>query len=171
MRTQQPKGPIARERARRHRKLAAEERIHKAIARERDGNRCRFPLCGCNDSKIFGMKAALTVSHCEHKGMGGDPTGKRSLPAGLLSLCRWRHQDAPISIHSGMLRVVFLDPEQGCNGPLAFEVNFKAKAGWDADYDGPDEWIQVARELQPCILAPMTLQQQMHLRYLAEMYR
>lgn len=132
-----PPGPTALARKQRAAKLARDERANKIRVRERDRH-CRFPLCGCIEN--YGARFLATVSHDVHKGMGGDPTGERSKPEVMLLLCKWRHQDAPVSRHKGTLRTIYLSDEKA-DGPLAFEVLLSAV------YPGSSGgWFEVARE-------------------------
>lgn len=138
------KGITARRREAKNRRLKREERENKAKVRARDGagrghqaelyGRCRFPLCGCYMKNLF-----VEVSHQEHKGMGGDPTGERSTPEKMMCLCNWRHKEARFSIDKGTLRWLPLT-DQGANGPVAWEINL------------PSGWIEFAREIDVQIL-------------------
>lgn len=123
-----PKGPItkplkgasksARTKASRVRAVA--ERINKNAAKARDKYRCRFPLCQCHR-----LGLATHSSHDRHKGSGGDSTGQRSLPAGLITFCVRRHLDGIVSRTKGTLRTVYLT-ERMNDGPVAFEVDVEA---------------------------------------------
>lgn len=139
------KGITARLRRQKHDRLKAEENANKQFVRDRDGT-CRFPLCSCGR---LGLR--LDVSHAEHKGMGGDPTGERSHPSLMIYLCVARHMDAKISIDKKTLRWVPLT-DAGSNGPVAWEVN----VGRLSNGTIADQWIELARELWPGKLAPMT---------------
>lgn len=136
-------GPTARRRRAKHARLKREENANKAKVRARDG-RCRFPLCGCAAQHLF-----LEVSHSEHKGMGGDPTGERSAPELMVYLCNWRHRIARYSIDRGRLRWVPLTPA-GANGPIAWEMFMD-----NAVPGRPGEWVELARELELWRLAPI----------------
>jgi hypothetical protein len=157
-------------------RLAREERGHKDEARIRDKFRCRFPLCGCQRWLDRPMKKVLTVSHDKHKGMGGDPTGERSRPPGLVTLCKWRHQDGKISRQAGNLRAVALT-DRGNDGPIAWEIDLTALKGVDARWFGPSPgpvlgdspWIEVARERDVQQLEPLLPWQRAVLEKLAEM--
>jgi hypothetical protein len=157
-RIRKPKGPTARARASRARKLRTEEAANKQEAKRRDGERCRFPLCGCGQPG-HGMKSILTSSHDMHKGMGGDPTGVLSLPEFLITLCKWRHQDAPISRHAGNLRTRYLTPDNN-NGPVAWDVKLEALNDHDIqllvlELVAPEGWVCVATETEIGKLAPL----------------
>lgn len=157
-------------------RLQREERANKAEARIRDKFRCRFPLCGCLNWLDAPLKRVLTVSHDSHKGMGGDPTGERSLPEVLISMCKWRHQDGTISRHAGNLRNVYLTPDKN-NGPIAWELNIIALQGIAVSWFGPSPgplvgespWIEVARERDVQVLEPLQPWQRAVLEKLAEM--
>ncbi len=133
-------------RAKRARRLKRSERAEKADVRKRDKH-CRFPRCGCR--RVGGMKAVPTVSHQEHKGMGGDPKGQRSIAELMILLCKWRHQDAPFSQHKQTLRAVFLTDEN-FNGPIAWMINWGAlqQKLLPAQERSPvvDDWRELARE-------------------------
>lgn len=96
------------------------EKDEKAKVRRLDKT-CRFPLCGC---RALGLR--LEVSHQEHKGMGGNPSGDRSTADQMILLCVHRHQDGLISRHKGTLRVVALDEQKGMRGPVGFDVDVSA---------------------------------------------
>lgn len=110
-------GPRARERATKARRLKSEERANKMLARMRDGHVCRFPLCGC--------RRPLEVSHRFHKGMGGDPTGVRSRPEFLMTLCDERHKGKRFSIDSENVAWLPLTPD-GANGPVRWFLSLDA---------------------------------------------
>lgn len=110
------KGAAKASRQRDGRKLKAEETRNKGIAKSRDLNRCRFPLCGCKKS---GFRAE--VSHDRHKGMGGNPAGDRSLPPGLITMCLPRHQTGVFSRHANTIRNRYLTND-GNNGPVAWDI-------------------------------------------------
>lgn len=169
----QPVGPTATRRKRKRAKLTAAERANKDLVRERDRH-CRFPRCGCINAG-HGLKGIPTVSHDQHKGMGGDPTGDRSQPELMIVLCKWRHQDAPVSRHAMTLRTRYLTPEKN-NGPLAFEVDLHAV--YPGLYERSGVWFEVAREYwlggvfaPPFTLEPLTDEQARILDDLAEMDR
>jgi len=169
-------GPTARRRAAKGRRLKTAEGANKARVRARDGSqtplqgRCRFPLCGCHMLGLF-----VEVSHQRHKGMGGDPTGERSLPAGMICLCNWRHKEAPVSIDRGRLRWVPLT-DQGANGPVAWEMRAiytESLMAFLADYlphIPPGElWFTLARESAVQVLEPLDAQSRTLLADLARM--
>lgn len=146
------KGPTAKRREAKHRRLAAQERVNKAAVRRRDGptaptvGRCRFPLCGCHGMAVFeGSPAFVEVSHGEHKGMGGDPTGERSRPELMLCVCAWRHKSGRYAIDKGTLRWVPLT-EAGANGPVAWEMRLPGTGL---------QWWELARESAVQQLAPV----------------
>jgi hypothetical protein len=133
--------------------LKGQEDREKAKVRRRDRG-CRFPLCGCRKAGLRGE-----VSHDEHKGMGGNPPGDRSSTRTMVHLCFHRHQDGAISRHKGTLKSVYLTP-QGYDGPVAWLVDLGEVAG-------PPEWVEVAREVRPGQLEPLTPRQEQLLAQLA----
>lgn len=147
---------------RRRRDRRTAETDHKAVARRRDGQRCRWPLCGC---KRIGLR--LEVSHDRHKGAGGDPTGARSKPEVLITFCFHRHQDGIVSRHKQTLRVRYLTPKKNA-GPVAFEVKRSALARLGLELPAGD-WLEVARERAVQNLEPLEPWQLAALRRLGEM--
>jgi hypothetical protein len=171
-------------RARRTRKNAAAERRSKQKVRARDKH-CRVPLCGCRKLWRYAMGDALlkffaTVSHDKHKGIGGNPAGDRSVPELMIYLCKWRHQDAPISIHAGNLENVHLTPE-GNNGPIEWRIKREALellfVTWPIEVSlvmsatVDVEWLTLARETKPQLLEPLEPWQRIILERLGEMER
>jgi hypothetical protein len=159
-------------RARRARKNAGSERKQKEKVRRRDKH-CRFPLCGCQRPKAFDpLKFFPTVSHDKHKAMGGNPTGDRSVAELMILLCKWRHQDAPISIHSSHARNVYLTPE-GNNGPIAWQLRatelFMRGIPYPMTVVLDEGFLEVARETLPGKLEPLEPWQRYILEQLAEM--
>jgi hypothetical protein len=156
-------------------RLSREERAHKDEARIRDKFRCRFPLCGCQRWLDRPLKKVLTVSHDKHKGMGGDPTGERSLPPGLVTLCKWRHQDGMISRHACNIRAIALT-DRGNDGPVAWEILGMSLATLGLPvavaaslHVTADGWVEVAREKDIQQLEPLAPWQRLILERLAEM--
>lgn len=166
-------GPTAKARAAKHRTDAANERAEKRAVRERDGL-CRFPRCGCNHPHTHYMKRVLTVSHDFHKGMGGDPSGAVSIAPLMLLLCKWRHQDAPVSRDRKTMRTQYLTPDHN-EGPIAFEIDLHALD--PEHYTEPGTWFEVARETYVeggsgrLRLAPLSAEQGHVLEELARMQR
>lgn len=148
------KGTAKKARRKRSRKAAAKERGHKQEARDRD-LRCRFPLCGCTR-----LGHTLHVSHAQHKGLGGNPAGDRSVPEKLVYLCRMRHREGRISIDQRTLRWRALTAA-GANGPIAWDLDGSALQPFGTvtteapDVFLPHGWIEVARETAPGELAPL----------------
>lgn len=132
------KGPTARRRRARAGRLKRAENANKQEVRDRD-RVCRFPLCPCSRFGLF-----LEVSHSQHKGMGGDPTGERSAPELMILICNWRHKESHISIDKKSIRWVPLTAA-GSNGPVE----------WQAKADGVEEWTVLARESEPGRLLPL----------------
>lgn len=168
------KGPTAKRRAAKRRKLDAVELAHMREARDRD-RYCRFPVCGCQQQWQAGPYQA-EVSHATHRGMAGDPTGERSHPSRLLLLCNWRHKLSKFSIDRKGIRWVPLT-DAGANGPIQWEL-----AGAHLPmpiflerYPGlelrPDvgEWFVLATETAPHEYAPLTEAQAAILTWLAGM--
>jgi hypothetical protein len=150
--------------------LVRDEQKNKAIVRRRD-RKCRFPLCGCAK-----LKLRLEVSHDEHKGMGGDPSGGRSEPDKMILLCVQRHQDGAVSRHHQTLRVRYLTKD-GTNGPVAWDVDRSELQGsflvWTEKTvlvcKAKSRWIEVARESAVGVCEPFTPRQREILEQLATM--
>jgi len=106
------------QRALRKRTRDDSEDAAKARVRRRDKG-CRFPYCGCRQ-----LGLALEVSHNEHKGMGGNPSGVRSNTALLMQLCRERHKANPFSVHNGTIAWEPLT-SFGANGPVRWLVDVR----------------------------------------------
>lgn len=149
--------------------LDAKEDQHKRTAKKRDGHRCRFPLCGCRKLGLA-LEARLESSHHVHKGMGGDPTGERSLPWLLVTLCKHRHQDGAVSIHKGTLRPRFLT-SRAYDGIIAWQIDLDLlKHRREGSRPcGVAQWFEVARETAVGQWAPFTERQLAILEHLAEM--
>lgn len=112
-------------------KADSRESRHKSTVRKRDSQRSRWPG---DDGQ------PLEVAHLSHKGMGGDVTTVRSVPALMILVSRAVHQ-GPKSLHSGDRMVKFLTKEKA-DGPVVFLEKQGTK------------WIEVGRELWPGMLAP-----------------
>jgi hypothetical protein len=157
--------PSATARKMREKKTALDTLQHeireKGKVRRRD-RYCRFPLCGCRALKLR-LVARAEVSHQRHKGMGGNPSGDRSLAEGMLLLCVHRHQDGSISRHKGTLRAVPLTAK-GMNGPVKWEAD--ASRLWPL---AGEKWVELARESAVQQLEPLTPKQQVILERLATM--
>jgi hypothetical protein len=155
------------------RELKHDEDKAKAAVRRRD-RVCRFPLCGCRKLGLV-LKAFAEVSHAKHKGMGGNPSGDRSITGLMVLLCRHRHQDGAVSRHAGTLRAVYLTAA-GFDGPVAWRVEqgafFKL---WQfppdvlTTEDDGRLWVEVAREVRPGKLETLLEWQAATLAHLAEM--
>ncbi len=119
--------------------LRTNEKAAKVAVRKRDRRRCRWPHCRHT-------RLSLHVAHLTHKGMGGDPTGERSLSGRMILLCYLHHYGDKQQAHQegsldrGDLQI---EPETaaGTWGPCAF-----SRKGDDG------EWYLVARELAPFVL-------------------
>lgn len=133
--------------------LATAERRNKEKVRSRDKG-CRFPLCGCKK-----FRRQTHVSHATHKGMGGDPTGERSLQSGMVLLCPFRHTENRYSIDRGTLKWEALT-DDGAKGPIAW---FMATGFSDKP------WLCLAHETAVQQLDKLTPRQRKELKRLAEM--
>jgi|SRR5687767_7876726 len=142
-------GITARLRRQKAGRLKREEIANKQEVRDRDVE-CRFPLCPCRRFNLF-----LEVSHKEHKGIGGDPSGARSTPALMVLVCNWRHKEDRFSIDKHGIRWAGLT-DAGANGPIAWSIDLGkfAPATFPAG-----TWIEIAREVRPRVLAPLSVQQ------------
>jgi hypothetical protein len=140
-----------------HARLKREEMVNKQEVRDRDVL-CRFPRCTC-----FHKNLRLDVSHSEHKGMGGDPTGERSAPELMVLLCHERHMNARISVDKKTLRWIPLT-DDGAKGPIAWEVNVGRLSGGAL----ADEWIELARESSRGNLMPLNSRQEAMLTRLGQ---
>lgn len=138
------------------RAIERREDAEKAKVRRRD-RACRFPLCGCRKLGLA-LKARLEVSHHNHKGMGGNRLGDRSVCELMVLLCGHRHQDGAISRHKGTLRAHFLTRHL-YDGPVAWAVRIGRT------------WVEVARESAPGTLEPLTNAQRELVENLAKMER
>lgn len=149
--------------------LKKKEDENKGTVRRRD-KKCRFPRCGCKKFNI-----ALHVSHKEHKGMGGDPTGERSASELMLYICAARHREHRFSIDKGTLRWHERDGGQGANGAIWWEMDVDRipdaweYPGLDAVRTAPDGWFMLAMERTPGVFEPFTPLQDYLLKKLAEM--
>jgi hypothetical protein len=148
--------------------LRTTEDKNKQAARRRDGHRCRFPRCGCRRVSI-----RLEASHLKHKGAGGNPSGSRSTPAGLILMCAQRHQDGVVSVHKGTLRVRPLT-RKGCDGPVAWLLPIDTTDALLAHRAGVTfpkgrGWVEIARESAVQQLEPLQSWQTIILAELAEM--
>lgn len=143
-------------------KLKRDEDAAKKEVRQRDGFKCRFPLCGC---RRLGWR--LEASHAQHKGAGGNPSGSRSTSAGMILLCFARHREGVISRHKGTMRIRALGRGTGMNGPVAFDIDLNALPD-SLDYSRP-KWVEVARENKVQQLDRLNETQRTILEMLAEM--
>lgn len=100
------KGSTTALRRRKARQVKSYERAVMNQARERDGNCCRY--CGKHPGE---------VAHMSHRGMGGNPSGSRTVAPKLLVLCKWHH----VMYDAAQL---VIDPltSDGANGPLRFQL-------------------------------------------------
>lgn len=149
-------GITARLRRQKAARLKRDERANKETVRERDGT-CRFPLCPCTRFNLF-----LEVSHKNHKGMGGDPTGERSAPELMVYICNWRHKEDRFSIDKRGLRWEPLT-DAGAAGPIAWWIDL---GRFPYATFTPGTWVELAREVRPRVLAPLSPQQIELIEYL-----
>lgn len=126
---------------------ATERKIMNEV-RKRD-RVCRFPMCGC---KKLGLN--LEVAHLRHRGMGGNPLGDRTNTAEMILLCSHRHQFGGVSLHRGTLRIVPLT-EDGCDGPVRFEVDGDASGFHPSAPGGESTWVVLGAEAM--VSTPMQL--------------
>lgn len=136
---------------------------NKTAARKRDGWMCRFPRCVCHSLRLH-----PEVAHLVAKGMGGDH-GHRSHVSNLMCLCPARHQDSRISLHANTLRIEPLT-HHGTNGPVMWMLDLTAVfKGAHQRRSGDEQWVVLAVEEAPRVLAPLTHQQGIWLEQIAEL--
>lgn len=140
------------EREDRRRTREREEKAAKAASRRRDGNRCRFPLCGCQR-----QHRRLESAHVVDKSRGGP-----NRPENLITLCVDRHQDSEVSLHRGTLEIVAKD-ERGMDGPVAFFVSLDTARSFGR--------VCLARESAVGILEPLDDWQRAILEQIGRMLR
>jgi hypothetical protein len=99
-------------RERRADRVAAEQAEMQA-ALKRDERKCRVPRC-----EYAGRKLPIDPCHQTHRGMGGDPTGNRTMQATIISLCRIHHG----MYDRGTLDIEHVTASQQFDGPCAFYV-------------------------------------------------
>lgn len=128
---------------RRRRKLTREKREQQAMAavRKRDKG-CRFPRCRC---RRVGIR--LEVSHAEHRGMGGNPSGDRTDPATMVQVCAWRHTQGVFSIDKGTLRWVPMSV-LGANGHIQWQIDIALFHYYMNGGERPatPKWMAIAEE-------------------------
>jgi hypothetical protein len=124
-----------------------------------------MPLCGC-----FRFKLGLHVSHREHKGAGGNPTGDRSHPDKMLLVCSARHRENRVSIDNGTLRWHAIGHDAKGRMLVAWEVDLRAlKHGLSTLSTHRAQWFEVAREAGLHVFEAFTPQQRAVLEQLAKM--
>lgn len=121
---------------------------------------CRFPLCDCRKFKL-----RTAVCHLFHRGMGGNPSGDRTVPEHLILLCSARHRENRISLDRGTLKIVPLTG-QGMRGPCAFQVDRQAI---DKPNSAASVWFEVARESSLHVLHKLSEEQLAILNFLKRM--
>lgn len=139
-----------------------EENKQKKEVRKRDGQRCRFPLCGCKKFQF-----ALHVSHRVHKGAGGNPAGNRSQAKEMILVCVRRHREGKASIDMKTVQWRALTTA-GSNGPVAWLVEASIFPAKLRGYTG-HKWLEVARERSVGVLEPVNEWQAELLKFLALM--
>lgn len=150
-----------KERLKRAASSKKKEISEKTKAKRRD-RRCRFPLCGCHRHG-FALHAAHFI---QHKGMGGNPTNTRSTADKLITVCAPRHREHPISLDRGAIQCEPIDAALGADGPVVWYLTgFGEKV-----YPGKRRF-EVAREVRPGVLEPLTDTQRTILKRLALMER
>ena len=102
------------ERRDKRRDRTASEREIKAAVKRRDSHRCRWPRC-----EYHTIPQVIDCAHLQAAGMGGDPRMLRMTEDNLIAICRLHHRKAPISLHSGDLKIVPLT-DAGANGRCEF---------------------------------------------------
>lgn len=154
-----PKSGVSpsQDRARRRRLTSLAERDAMQEVRARDRG-CRFPLCGCRG--LF----AVHVCHLVHRGMGGNPTGDRTDPARLISLCAWRHLLGRVSLDKHTVQIVPLT-QRGMDGPCKFLIHSASLPMFDL----PGQFWEVGREVRRGECAPFSGEQAVVLDWLASM--
>ena len=143
-----PKGPTARRRAAKRRRLDKAELVEMNHVRERDGH-CRFLFCPC---RIYG--AMPQVSHQKHRGMGGNPSLDRTDRRTMLLLCPWRHTGSRLSNDQRGISWVPISPDKGAEGPVIWILDTAALPNDDAHFwirrmARGDGTVIIAAEIQP----------------------
>lgn len=155
-----PKGITARLRARKRRRLDTKESAAMQEVRDRD-ERPRFPLASVSRWPAYDECQPLEVSHSEHRGMGGDPTGKRTQRQTMLLLSRKRHTGHKFSVDQGGLKWTPNDPERGSDGPIQWWLNcdYLPAEYVTAKALPKGHWVQLAIEYEPHHWWPLTSEQ------------
>lgn len=108
---------------------------------------CRFIGCGCR--RFFDME----VAHLKHRGAGGNPTGDRSDPGLMILLCKLRHRTGRFALDNGTVDIRPLTAD-GARGPVAFWIDKRRFTMSLAQMGtGEPEWVEVAREAWPHVIA------------------
>lgn len=109
------RGTAALERRQKRLLRARHERAVMDDCKRRDRYRCRFPGCTYHDLVVH-------ACHLEHRGMGGNPTGDRTIRQKLITLCAYHHGE----LDRGRLMVTPLT-EKGTDGLVgwAYDLVFK----------------------------------------------
>jgi hypothetical protein len=112
------KGPEAKRREQKSRRVFLAERKVKIEVKALDGWHCRWPECDI--PLTMPMWGVIEASHYAAEGMGGDPNLVRCTLENLLSLCHWHHRGPKGVDQSGLARYEPLNPTLGTRGPVAF---------------------------------------------------
>lgn len=114
---------------------------NKRLAKQRDGNKCRFPLCGCQK-----RGDRLESAHKAHAGMGGDSTGARAQSSNLITVCGHRHRTGVFALDRGTLQTRFLSA-RGYDDPIVWLIDsdeYGRRTG--IDVFGQPQWRIIAIE-------------------------
>ena len=140
----EPKPSAKVQRALRANQSKAHEKREKDKVRARERG-CRVPFCSCKK-----VRARCEVSHKDHKGAGGNPTGDRSMAHLMVWICAERHRLNVISIDRGTLRWRPVDEAKGSNGRIVWEIDV-ATVGYRRGtrcYAPEPDWVVLLEEGQ-----------------------
>ncbi len=108
------RGSGKRERFERRQEARKHERAEMDAAKRRDHGKCRWPGC---DSHIVKLRIDACHERDSHRGMGGNPDGKRTERAKVITLCLTHHAQYD-RFDLDILPVT----DKGFDGPCAFYV-------------------------------------------------
>jgi hypothetical protein len=120
------KGPTAKRRASKARRVLKAEQAVKRDVLALDGHRCRWPGCDVPRTAYWG---GLEAAHYKAEGIGGDPNLVRCTPENLLAVCQWHHQ-GPRGLHSPYASMKPRDETLGMRGRVAFYRRTKRDGPW-----------------------------------------
>lgn len=103
------RGAYAAERKAKQRQHKDAERSIMSAVKAEDGHRCRYPRC---------TEGPIECAHMRHRGMGGNRALDRTVPDGLISLCRRHHA----LLDRGDLEIIPLTNRQW-RGPCAYYLD------------------------------------------------